>query len=776
MDQVIEFFRRLLDSSDWPPRWHCGRWTEFHGWLYIISDLLIWSAYFTIPVVIIRYISKKQGIRFIRLYFLFAAFILACGATHFLDAIAFWIPAYRLNALVRLVTGILSWLTVFYLVKNLPAVFSLKSQSELEAEIEQRKKAEQLSRESEEQIQTIFNAAPDAVIVSDQEGRIIKWNPKAEAIFGWKKEEVTGRLLNETIIPERYREAHKTGLQHFLETGDGAIIGKPVEIQAVNKDNVEFDVALNISPTRVNNHYLFIGFVRDITEQKKAESKFRGLLESAPDAMVIADEAGRIVLVNQQTETLFGYTKEELVGQKVELLVPSRFQHIHTQHRAGYFREPKVRSMGVGLELFALRKDGTQFPVEISLSPLETSEGTLVSAAIRDITERKRNEALIRKQKQDIQDFIDSMSTLCAKVTTEGKFLLVNKPAMYASGLPMEELMNTNFLQGKWWTYDAEVHARVLDAFKKACAGTTINYDENIFIFGQALPINFSLIPIPAPDGSVDYIVAEGRDISALKQTEAALQKQTEELEKANKELEAFSYSVSHDLRAPLRIIDGYTGIMVSDYEDKLDEEGKRLLGIVTGNVRKMGQLIDDLLNLSRLGRKELIIQHIDMNMLVEPVISEQLSSITKDYEIKMARLEPAEGDSNLLRQVWINLISNAIKYSGGRDKPSIEISSEKTGNEIVYRVKDNGVGFNMDYAGKLFGVFQRLHKMTEFEGTGVGLALVHTIVTRHGGRVWADAEVNKGAAFYFSLPIRQDDPPAAQAFQTNTNQNNYIL
>src|SRR5436190_1270770 len=174
MNQIIEFFKKLFDSSDWPPRWHCGRWTEFHGWLYIISDLLIWSAYFTIPIVIIRYISKKQGIRFERLYFLFAAFILACGATHFLDAVAFWIPAYRFNALVRLTTGILSWTTVFYLVKLLPVAFSLRSQKDLEAEIEQRKKAEEQSRESEEQVQTIFNAAPDAVIVINDEGRIMK--------------------------------------------------------------------------------------------------------------------------------------------------------------------------------------------------------------------------------------------------------------------------------------------------------------------------------------------------------------------------------------------------------------------------------------------------------------------------------------------------------------------------------------------------------------------------------------------------------------------------
>ncbi len=245
------------------------------------------------------------------------------------------------------------------------------------------------------------------------------------------------------------------------------------------------------------------------------------------------------------------------------------------------------------------------------------------------------------------------------------------------------------------------------------------------------------------------------KEADQREKAEAALQRQTLQLEKANKELETFSYSVSHDLRGPLRIIDGYTEIAMTDYGSKLDDEGRRILTIIASNVRRMGQLIDDLLNLSRLNRKELDIHTVNMDELVSAVIKEQLNGHSNKYTINLSGLLPAGCDRNLVTQVWVNLISNAIKYSAPREQPVIEIDSYASAEELVYRIKDNGVGFNMKYADKLFGVFQRLHKMTEFEGTGVGLALVHQIVSRHGGRVWAKAETGKGAIFSFSLPLR---------------------
>lgn len=232
------------------------------------------------------------------------------------------------------------------------------------------------------------------------------------------------------------------------------------------------------------------------------------------------------------------------------------------------------------------------------------------------------------------------------------------------------------------------------------------------------------------------------------------LKKAKMQLQAVNKELESFSYSVSHDLRAPLRAISGYASLLEDEYKDKLDEEGNRLMLAIQYNTKRMGQLIDDLLSFSKLGKKEIRKTTIDMKMLTEETLNELNKSVKHKAKIKIGDLHMAKGDQRLIEQVVVNLLSNSIKYSAKSDEPLIEIGSEKKGNEITYWFKDNGVGFDMHYAGKLFGVFQRLHPPQEFEGTGVGLAIVKRIVNKHGGKVWAEGERDKGAVFLFTLPL----------------------
>jgi len=243
-------------------------------------------------------------------------------------------------------------------------------------------------------------------------------------------------------------------------------------------------------------------------------------------------------------------------------------------------------------------------------------------------------------------------------------------------------------------------------------------------------------------------------NVNVYAELEQRVADRTAQLEAANKELEAFSYSVSHDLRAPLRSILGYSDILREDNFDQLNESGKQILNTVQQNARKMNTLIEDLLQFSKLGKKPLEKSQVNNQKLVRHIIDEMDPVLTAKASISVSEMYPIEADISLLKQVWINLIGNALKYSSKKEHPVIEIGSYKSGNEITFVVKDNGAGFDTRYADKLFGAFQRLHKYAEFPGTGVGLALVQRIVNRHGGKVWAEGKVNEGAAFYFTLPV----------------------
>jgi len=259
--------------------------------------------------------------------------------------------------------------------------------------------------------------------------------------------------------------------------------------------------------------------------------------------------------------------------------------------------------------------------------------------------------------------------------------------------------------------------------------------------------------------GADDYLVKpfSARELLARVRTHLEMAKARRawaiELEAANKDLEAFSSSVSHDLRGPLRAIDGFSHIVMEDYSAELPEEAKQLLTMVSGSARQMNQLIDDLLRLSRLGRQRLSRKQISLSRLVHTVLQElQRQQSERQLTIQVTDLPDCMGDESLLKQVFVNLLSNAFKYTRRKENASVEVGCRQEDGEMLYFVRDNGAGFDMQQAQKLFGVFQRLHRSDEFEGTGVGLSIAHRIIQRHGGRIWAEAEVDKGAIFYFTL------------------------
>jgi PAS domain S-box-containing protein len=484
-----------------------------------------------------------------------------------------------------------------------------------------------------------------------------------------------------------------------------------------------------------------------VTTPRETPETFRLLAEGVQDfAIFMLDGAGRVSTWNSGAERIKGYRAEEIVGQHFSRFYPPEAV---AEGKPARLLAIAARDGRVEDEGWRVRKDGTRFWADVILMALRDAEGAVIGFAkvTRDLTEHKEAQDALRRTEQTFQLLVESIQD-CAifMLDPDGRVASWNPSAERIKGYRAHEILGEHFStfyppddveQGKpqWALEIAEREGRHEDE------GWRVRKD------GSRFWANTVISPMRDPRGGLIGYAKVTRDLTQRRRAEQLLAQ-------SNQELERFSYSVSHDLRAPLRAINGYALALFEDHAARLDDDGKRLLAVIRDSAKLGGELIDGLLDFSRVGRQALARTPVDLMALAEGVVSELRQTRGPiAVDVVLTPLPPASGDGALLRNVLVNLIGNAFKFSAKRAHPMIEIGAQRDGAEVAYYVKDNGVGFDMQYAGKLFGVFQRLHRPDEFEGTGVGLALTQRIVQRHGGRIWAEGKVNEGATFFFTLP-----------------------
>jgi PAS domain S-box-containing protein len=603
---------------------------------------------------------------------------------------------------------------------------------------------------------------PNPVLRATNKGKIIYANAASEHLLNDWHTEVGDDLPADWIKL----------ISELMSTGSRKIID-------VQCNDIAYSIM--IVPVPQANYVNLYG--RDVTERNQAEEKLRKsedlfskAFHGSPSPMTIARQRdGVYIEVNNSFLQMVECSREEVIGHtRLDLNL------IDSEGRSQIIRQLREQGIIHNVEVQAKSKSGRRLNLLTSIENTELAGEACTITTMLDITERKRAEEALQKAHDELelkvqertaalsqannllQALMDHMPDHIYFKDTQSRFIRNSRSQANALGLsdPAQAVGKTDF---DFFPHAAKAYEEEQEIMKSG--KPLVDFEEwVVWPDGRETWVSTTKMPLRDASGQTIGIFGISRDITERKRTEQAvrqlnadLEKQATQLQAANKELEAFSYSVSHDLRAPLRAIDGYTRILVEDYESILDNEGKRVCNVISKEARRMGQLIDDLLSFSRLGRREMHSSKLDMKALAVSVFNELMKEENEErIDFRIAKLPSVKGDISLVRQVWINLLSNAIKFTSKKERAVIEVGSKPNKDELIYYVRDTGTGFDMEYSNKLFGVFQRLHSESEFSGTGVGLAIVQRIIRRHGGRVWAEGEVDKGATFYFALPRKE--------------------
>jgi len=489
---------------------------------------------------------------------------------------------------------------------------------------------------------------------------------------------------------------------------------------------------------------------------KESEEKYKNLVKYAPAAIYEMDVPGtKFLSVNDVMCDILGYSREELLAIKpADLLTEENRAHFKQRIEKKLAGEKIAETVEYKIE----RKDGRWIDITVNAGTItyNDEESPRIAVIAHDITERKRAEDQIRRAKEEWEQTFDTVPDLIAILDQNHRILRVNKAMANALDVTPEQCVGLLCHEAVHGLSKPPAFCPHSQTCRDGCQHASEVHEPRL---GGDYMV--STTPLCDSAGRLIGAVHVARDITARKAAEDQLAKQatelqerTAQLEEANRELESFSYSVSHDLRAPLRAIDGISRIIIRQLGDQLDENARRQFDMLRDNARLMSVLIDNLLAFSRVQKTGLIAAVIDMEKLVREVWEEiRKAHAERELEFRIDGLFPGFGDQALIRQVLTNLLDNAVKFTKNRRPGIVSVTSAKDAGKIIYTVRDNGAGFNMEYADKLFGVFQRLHSQEEFEGTGVGLAIVQRIILRHGGRIWGEGREDEGASFSFSLP-----------------------
>jgi len=622
-----------------------------------------------------------------------------------------------------------------------------------------RKDAEKHLAQMEARYRGLLEAAPDGMVVVNQRGEIVLLNARAEKQFRYWRDELLGQKVK-SIIPEGFAERLIADGTRTAAEALAQQIGTGIELIGQRKDGSEFPIEIMLSPLESTEGILVTAAIRDITVRKDAEThlaqmegRYRGLLEAAPDGMVVVNQRGEIVLLNAQAEKHFGYRRDELIGQKVTNIIPEGFAERLIADGTRTAAEALAQQIGTGIELNGRRKDGSEFPIEIMLSPLDSAEGILVTAAIRDITVRKDAEKHLAQMEGRYRGLLEAAPDGMVVVNQRGEIVLLNAQSEKQFGYLRNELIGRKV---KSIIPEGFAERLIADGTRTAAEALAQHIGTGIELNGlrkdgSEFPIEIMLSPLESAEGIL--VTAAIRDVTTRKEAEANLVQNVKELNRSNEELEQFAYVASHDLQEPLRMVASYTQILSRRYKGKLDSDADEFIAFAVDGANRMQRLIQDLLTFSRVGKKGQDLLDISSDDALQQAILNLRGAIEDSGAlVTHGPMPEVRANEIQLTQLFQNLVGNAIKYQGP-GIPHIHISAAKNGApRWAFSVKDDGLGIDPQFFERIFGMFQRLHKRDEFAGTGMGLAICRKIVERHGGFISVESTPGEGSTFHFTL------------------------